>query len=263
MSVNRILIVDDSRAARDMLRKTIMRIDPDLKIVEAVDGAEAIDRYKLSAYDLVFMDITMPEIDGLTALRRIRAIDAAARVVMVTAHRSASKVAEAREGGACGYIGKPFAQEHVARVIEAASGEKGDVKLSKEDDSVSAEGADVAVLVVDDSRTHRSIVKKYIDQLNLMVYIEEAENGEEAVKKYKEGRYDLVFLDVNMPKLGGVRALEEIRIHDPHAAVYMISANPGDEIAAECRALGAREFIAKPFGRDQVEEAINASITLL
>jgi two-component system chemotaxis response regulator CheY len=85
---------------------------------EAANGVESVNLYKRLKPDLVTMDITMPEMDGLTALKEIRAMDPTATVVMCTAMGQKTLVVEAIQAGAKDFIVKPFQPE---RVIEAMS----------------------------------------------------------------------------------------------------------------------------------------------
>lgn len=110
-----ILLVDDAVFMRDMLKQIIKR--DTINIIEAADGNEAIDQYVANHPDLVFMDITMPDLDGVAALRQIKAIDPAARVIMCTAMAQQTVVVEAMQAGAKDYIVKPFNAAKIESVI--------------------------------------------------------------------------------------------------------------------------------------------------
>ncbi len=102
-----LLIVDDAQ----MMRLKIERIAQAAgwkRIVQATDGASAVDAYRDEPFDLITMDIVMPGIDGLEALTRIRRIDPEARVVMVSAINQKSKLSACIDAGAMDFIVKPF-----------------------------------------------------------------------------------------------------------------------------------------------------------
>lgn len=101
-----ILIADDSRFMRDFLKSKLQGYRK-LRIVEAVDGQEAIDIYKLVNPDMVFLDINMPKVDGLTALKEIMSYDAKAKVVVCSAMGTKDNVLEALKLQAIDFVIKP------------------------------------------------------------------------------------------------------------------------------------------------------------
>jgi two-component system chemotaxis response regulator CheY len=113
--MSKILIVDDAEFLRVRISK--MLSGEGFEILEAENGARAVEVYKSAQPDLVLMDITMPEMDGLAALREIRAYDPKARVVMLTALGQESVVLEAIKSGARDFIVKPFERERVMGAI--------------------------------------------------------------------------------------------------------------------------------------------------
>lgn len=112
----KILIVDDAEFLRVRISK--MLDGEGFEVAEAENGAVALEKYKAIHPDLVLMDVTMPEMDGLTALKAIRAEDAQARVIMLTALGQESVVLDAIKSGAKDFIVKPFEQERVMGAIK-------------------------------------------------------------------------------------------------------------------------------------------------
>ena len=114
----KILIVDDAEFLR--VRISRMLTSNGYEVVEADNGANAVNKYKESRPDAVLMDITMPEMDGLAALKAIRAVDPSARVVMLTALGQESVVLEAIKSGARDFVVKPFEPDRVLAAISRA-----------------------------------------------------------------------------------------------------------------------------------------------
>ena len=112
----KILIVDDSRTSRKFLR-TMLEADQHEIIGEASNGLEAIDKYKELQPDITTMDITMPELDGIEALKQIMEYDPNAKVVMVTAAGQKNKIVEAVKYGAKDFLAKPFEAEQIRMII--------------------------------------------------------------------------------------------------------------------------------------------------
>ncbi len=111
----KILVVDDAEFLR--LRISKILTSNGHEVIEANNGVNAVNTYKSTRPDAVLMDITMPEMDGLAALKAIRAADPKARVVMLTALGQESVVLEAIKSGARDFIVKPFQPDRVLNAI--------------------------------------------------------------------------------------------------------------------------------------------------
>jgi two-component system chemotaxis response regulator CheY len=113
----KIMIVDDAAFMRitikNMLKKSVHEV-----IGEAENGKVAIERFKALRPEIITMDITMPEMDGLQSLREILAIDPGANVIMVSAMGQEAMVREAIMSGAKGFIVKPFKEEGIISAID-------------------------------------------------------------------------------------------------------------------------------------------------
>src|SRR5699024_1927114 len=115
----RILIVDDAAFMRMMI-KDILEKNGFSVVGEAQDGQEAVDKFKELTPDLVTMDITMPEKDGVAALKEIKALDAGAKVIMCSAMGQQAMVIDAIQAGAKDFIVKPFQADRVIEAIQKA-----------------------------------------------------------------------------------------------------------------------------------------------
>ena len=112
----RIMVVDDSFSARNNLRIILKRVGHEV-VAEASTGHEAIKLYRKYIPDLVTMDITMPELDGIEATAEIINHYPDARIIMVSAVAQKSRILQAMDRGAKHYILKPFHEEMVVDVI--------------------------------------------------------------------------------------------------------------------------------------------------
>ncbi|MBU4556934.1 MAG: response regulator [Actinobacteria bacterium] len=111
-----VLVVDDAAFMRMMIRDILAK--EGYVIHEAVNGRDAVDKYRELQPDLVTMDITMPEMSGLEALRAIRSADSAARVLMVSAMGQQKMIVEALESGAMDFLVKPFQPTKVLETVK-------------------------------------------------------------------------------------------------------------------------------------------------
>ncbi len=114
----KILVVDDAEFLR--VRITKMLTGNGHEVMEADNGAKAVAKYRENRPDAVLMDVTMPEMDGLAALKEIRSGDPNARVVMLTALGQESVVLEAIKSGARDFVVKPFEPDRVLAAMKRA-----------------------------------------------------------------------------------------------------------------------------------------------
>ena len=113
----KIMVVDDAAFMRMMLKDILTKGGHEV-IGEAENGLKAVDRYKELSPELVLMDITMPEMDGIGAVKQIKAIDPNAKIIMCSAMGQQAMVLESIQAGARDFIVKPFQAD---RIIEAVS----------------------------------------------------------------------------------------------------------------------------------------------
>ncbi|MBP1961099.1 response regulator [Paenibacillus oryzisoli] len=118
---NRILIVDDAAFMRMMIRDILTKNGYEV-CGEANDGAQAIEKYKELKPDLITMDITMPEMDGIQALKEIKKIEPNAKVIMCSAMGQQAMVIDAIQAGAKDFIVKPFQADRVIEAIKKTLG---------------------------------------------------------------------------------------------------------------------------------------------
>lgn len=113
----RVLVVDDAAFMRKMLSDALAKAGHEV-VGEAANGQEGVNQFQSLRPDLTTLDITMPELDGLSALRQILSFDPSARVIMCSALGQESKVLESVKSGAKDFIVKPF---NADRVVEAVA----------------------------------------------------------------------------------------------------------------------------------------------
>ena len=115
------------------------------------------------------------------------------------------------------------------------------------------------ILIVDDAAFMRMMIKNILIKEGYDV-VGEAENGAQAVEKYKELKPDLVTMDITMPEMDGIEAVKEIKKINPSAAVIMCSAMGQQSMVIEAIQSGAKDFIVKPFQADRIIEAVRKVI---
>ena len=117
----RVLIVDDAAFMRMMVKDIFSKNGYEI-VGEAENGVKAIEKFQELKPDLTTMDITMPEMDGITAVKEIKKIDPSAKVIMCSAMGQQAMVVEAIQAGARDFIVKPFQPDRVLEAVRKAVG---------------------------------------------------------------------------------------------------------------------------------------------
>ncbi len=231
----KILIVDDDRLCRELLR-TIL--EPYAQCDQAVDGGEAIDAFRLALedgnrYDLVCLDIMMPEADGHQVLEAIRSLEHrhgiggsdGTKVMMTTALVDSKHCIRSFKEGCEDYYTKPIKQDDFLRHVRALMGEL-PPRSSFDSPAAAEKPADEhgrkRFLIVDDDAVCRQLLKAILEPYGRCSF---AYDGREAVDAVRlalddEDPYDMICLDIMMPGVDGHQALTEIRALEARRGVH-------------------------------------------
>jgi CheY-like chemotaxis protein len=114
-----------------------------------------------------------------------------------------------------------------------------------------------SMLIVDDDIAHRTMVRIL---LNWRFDIFEAEDGAAAIREVTQRRFDLILMDIRMPNVSGIEALDQIKSLRPEIPVVMMTAYFSPEIAAQVRKKGASDCLGKPFDFDELQQTIERAI---
>lgn len=210
----RILVADDQRGMRLTLSGIIE--DQGYNVTVAEDGYQALNAVKKSAYDLIFLDIKMPGLDGMETFRKIREVRPDSTVVLMTAFAMDEEVTEALQQGVSSIIYKPFDMQSVVALVESLT-------------------TTVDVLVVDGRRSSREGVRALLEPAGCTV--EEASTGEQALEMVRERRFDLLLVNIQTDK-DGLAAMHEIRAAAPESRVIFTSGGPRDKSEGTAIELG-------------------------
>lgn len=123
----RLLIVDDSLIVRNVIQRSVDAGQIE-EVFRAADGEEAVELFEKHRPELVTMDLTMPRMDGLEAIQRIRDLEPKASILVISALNSHQTAFEALQRGACGFLTKPFTHHEVVEAIDELMGHARDQK---------------------------------------------------------------------------------------------------------------------------------------
>jgi len=219
----KVLVVDDQRVLRLSLAGIIE--DQGYDVTDVEDGYQAIEAVRASAFDLVFMDIKMPGINGVQAFREIKKINPKTVVVMMTGFAVEDLVKDALEEGAFTVVYKPFELERVITLIDSVF-------------------KSLLVLVVDDRTADRDVLSDILTDKGYRVAT--AADGKEAIRMAGDSHYDIIFMDIKMPGMDGFATFQEIKALNPEARVIFMTGFVVDESLKEALDAGAYPIAYKP-----------------
>lgn len=199
-----IMVVDDNVS----LRKTLFNVlkHQGYDVIVSIDGRDAISKAKENPdINLVFMDIKMPLMNGVEALKQIKRIIPEAIVVMMTAYAVEELVQESLEEGAYGVLYKPLDLHKLVDIIEKARSEE----------------VGALILVVDDDLSTRTIFEKVLRKKGYDVIT--TDMGEKAVTIVEEKGIDIIFIDMKLPTINGLETYLQIKKRNPNVIVILIT----------------------------------------
>lgn len=234
MSKTNILVVDDIRSMRVTLGGILE--DKGHNVVMAENGYQAIEAVKKTLFDVIFIDIKMPGINGVQTFREIKKIDRKAVVIMMTAYSVEDLLKEALEEGAYATVYKPFDVDKIIAVIEEVLHEK------------------TLILVVDDKFSDRETLKTILEDKGYRVAT--AKDGTEAIEMVKSKHYNIIFLDVVLPGIDGVETFERVKGIDPEVTVIMMTGYTEEDLVRKAVSEGAYTCVYKPFNMEKLIELV-------
>ena len=224
-----ILVVDDLKSSRLTLGGILE--DEGHNVVLAENGYQAIEATRQIPFDLIFMDIKMPGINGVQTFREVKKFNPKAAVIMMTAYSVEDLVKEAVEEGAYAVVYKPFDIEHIVNIIEAAL-------------------QNTLILVVDDHFTDRETLKAILEERGYRVVT--AETGAEALARVKDKHFNIIFLDIRLPDIDGAQIFEQVKAIDSEVAVIMMTGYSEEELLKRAISQGAYTCIYKPLDVEKI-----------
>ncbi len=269
------LVVDDNASARQILSETLESFT--LKVTAVESGERAIEALEGATtekpYDLVLMDWRMPGMDGIEATRRIKRSETLREiphVLMVTAYGREEVRAQASAAGVDAFLIKPVGRSVLFDTVMQLFGHEVMRTRRKVRRRVDIEGlrhlGGARILLVEDNEINQQAAKEILEQAGLVVEI--AENGRLGVESVTSGEYDLVLMDVRMPKMDGLEAtrriraladeLEEPRFRDLPIVAMTANAMAGDR--EKSIAAGMNDHINKPIDPNELFAALTIFI---
>ncbi|MGL5006725.1 MAG: response regulator [Plesiomonas sp.] len=257
-----ILVVDDSAANRKFI--STLLIGHGHKVQTAENGLIAIDKVNSDVFDLVFMDIQMPLMNGLDAAIVIRKYaDDNHREIKIIA-LTADALEGAREtyiqAGMDDYLTKPVKaaglQAVIAKHFDARDYHCAPHEASEIEQIYSAK----SLLVVDDNKVNLMVVKAMLKKMGHLV--DTVVSGEEAINAVKNKSYDIVFMDLHMPGMGGIETTQAIinNMRESSPKIIALTADATIGVRDECLSAGMVDYCTKPLTMSKLNDTINRTL---
>lgn len=263
----RVLTVDDSRAVRSIIVRQLKEwgVDTD----EAEDGVKGLEKLAGATYELVLLDVTMPDMDGPAMLAQMRARGDRTPVLMLTSEAKRSIVGEVMKLGIDDYILKPFKPEElrakVAKVLKdlgrgagaAAGGEAG----ANAGDAALLDGTDPAgrrvvdVLLVDDME---NVHKRLRALLPETLALDACTSAQDALTHARERAYRVVVVDNQIPDVNSVALMNQIRALQPRASMITLCLRTSENALEEAKRDGYDGVLFKPITQELADDLVTA-----
>lgn len=257
-----VLVAEDDAEVRGMIADYLRA--QGVEVVEAADGVEALARLKQVRPASVVLDLLMPRLGGLDALRRIQIFDPAITVVVVTAVEDAEVERLALSLGAAQFFRKPVALPDLAAALgltgsrPAASARARKPSAGIAPAPVAQPGSAGHILIVDDEPEICQMLQELFARRGYQA--RSVTDGAAAVRAVLDDPPDVVLLDIAMPRLGGIEALTAIRAIAPAVKVIMVSGQADLEVAKRSLAYGAFDYVAKPLDLAYLNSSVEAAL---
>ena len=252
--LRKVVIADDEEEIRDLLAEYLQAYGWDT--FRAANGLEALLHVKQQRPAAVVLDLNMPRLGGIDALKRIHAFDPSIGVVVLSAYIDDVVRQQAEALGAKAILDKPL---DLARLLAALGGEAPPVPAPSRPPAAEAAidtrpAQQRTMLVADDDPAIREMFEEFFVAKGYQVRT--AVDGAAAVRELTGRAPDVVLLDIDMPGLSGVDALA------PGTAVIMVSGTTDVEVARRALAAGAFDYATKPVDLNRLLESVETAVAM-
>jgi len=267
------LVIDDNATNRKILHHQTSCWN--MSCDSANSGPIALEMLKNAqdsdTYDVILLDLDMPEMDGLEVGRQIKADERTSNIpiIMLTSVGAYGDAQKSKEIGIDIYLTKPVRQRNLHSAILAVINGVGldEISLSHDWNNGNKEPAEVAdfdlrVLVAEDSTTNQLLAVMVLKKFGCQVDV--AVNGEEAVTAFKNNKeYDLILMDCQMPVMDGfeatgqIREIEKTLDTNSHVPIIALTANALKGDRQKCINAGMDDYLSKPFNINQIQSILS------
>jgi signal transduction histidine kinase/CheY-like chemotaxis protein len=262
------LIIDDNATNRRILSELTRQWEMNPQMCDSGEsGLAELSRAASEGnpYRLLLLDEQMPGMDGLEVLDRIRRNPALESVVimMLTSCDQVTSAARCRQMGVETYLVKPIRPSDLLASIRLAIGVHTPAStVALPAAGISASSLSLRILLAEDNLVNQRVAMTMLGKMGHRITL--ATNGLEALEQWRQGDFDLILMDVQMPEMTGLQATMQIRREEAigaHVPIVAMTASAMSEERDRCLAAGMDEFISKPVSYKVIEQMIAATFS--
>jgi CheY-like chemotaxis protein len=237
-----VLVADDASAIHGVFANIAATSPIPFDLVSARNGRECMDVLTGRRINVAFIDVNMPEMSGMDAVGAARRIGTKTFITLMSTSANKRRLQLARQLKVYDLLAKPFTHDDVVAILQTYCR----VTVPSQ------------ALIVDDSATVRQIVKRVLANSIFNIDPTEVGDGETALDYCEHGRFDVVFLDCNMPGRDGLETLACLLDRNPNAKIVMMSGEQNEERRRRALERGATAFLQKPFFPADIDRELHA-----
>ena len=245
----KILVIDDDRMNCELIQSVFTRHG--YNVLSATSGIEGLTLFRQQAPRVTILDLRMPEMDGLTVLKEIRAYDPHAPVIILGGGATEEQENQARGLRVTDFIRKGLSLdvlvECISRVVQLPPKS---VPVLSGSSSIGATDTGETILVVDDEPLIRDLLVQFLSLRGYRAL--GVKDGTQALSMVEQAPPDLILLDLFMPGMDGVDVLRQLRQREYAGGVIIITGSHDEERLDEAWAVGPQEVIGKPIDLEQL-----------
>jgi CheY-like chemotaxis protein len=234
-----LLVVDDNK---DLLNTFALILKRKGYIVDtAEDGVQALMKFTAHHYDVVLMDVKMPQLGGIEALHKMKEYDPKAKIILMTAYCDESQIQKVLEEGACGTLYKP-------------------VNIPKLMEMIGSVTQDPSILIVDDDDDFRFTMARMMELHNFQVI--SAVSGQDALRLARLRPVNIAFVDIKMQAMDGLETSIKLKDIRPEMIIVLMTGyrEEADPIILKAKEKGVVTCLYKPFKMADVRQLVSQAV---
>ncbi|HSA61706.1 MAG TPA: response regulator [Nitrospiraceae bacterium] len=250
----KILIVDDDQMNCDLLQNVFTRHG--YQVISSTSGREGLNLFRKHAPRVTLLDLRMPEMDGLTVLKEIRAIDPHAPVIILGGGATEVQENQARALRVTDFIRKGLSLDILVESVNRVSQlpVQANATPIPSSNGHAIQQMDESVLVVDDDPLVRDLLVQFLSLRGYRAL--GVKDGHDALRMIEDVPPDLILLDMIMPGMSGIEVLQALREKEYPGGIIIMTGSHNEELLEDAWALGPQEVLVKPIDLERLLTAI-------